>query len=123
MISAMDLYQPNADWSNVTVEKLNGQGDLCIKDNGSPQTFEYLHSREKSTGDLYGLQGKPDSPHIIAAKSLGIFFITPIYTIGLIGANLLKMVADITSIFWKVIPQLIQELSAKGIKAALGMLS
>ncbi len=114
----MDLYQPNADWRNVTVEKLNSRGDLCIKDNGSPQTFEY--TLEESTGDLYGLQGKPDAPHTIAAKSLGIFFITPIYTLGLISANLLKMVADITSIFWKVIPQLIQELSAKGIRAALG---
>ena len=37
----MDLYQPNADWRNVTVEKLNGRGDLCKIDDGSPETFEY----------------------------------------------------------------------------------
>jgi len=117
MISATDLYQPSADWRNVTVEKLTSRGDLCLNDNGTPKTFDY--TIEESTGDLYGLHGNPDPAHIVAVKAVGIFLVTPIYTFGLLCANLLKMVVDITSIFWKVIPESIQNLSTKGIRATL----
>ncbi|MBS0629954.1 MAG: hypothetical protein JSS30_07030 [Verrucomicrobia bacterium] len=118
MISAVDLYQPNGDWREVTVEKLNNRGELCLnRDNGNKQTFHY--TLEVSTGDLYGLRGDADPPHIIAGKAFAIFIVTPFYMLGLMSANFLKIIVDVTSIFWKVIPQSISELSSKGIRATL----
>lgn len=112
------VYGANADWRRITVEKLNRRGETELTAAGMPKQFRY--DLESSTGDLYGFKGDPDAPETVAAKSLLIFCITPLYLAGMICAHLLKTASDILSIFWKVLPQLIKDLSAKGPGASFG---
>jgi len=117
MLSAI-YDQPTSDWRQITVEKLNRYGRPVSNLDGSRETFRY--DLEESTGDLYGLLGDPDPGYIIAFKSFQIFLVTPLYMASLMIANLLKVIGDVTSIFWKVLPQIAADLSQKGIVAALG---
>lgn len=117
----------NEDWRNITVYQKNSNGELRKNEVGSPIKFQY--TQEISTGDLYGgrlssdepTQGlSPDEPYVISIKAIGLFCFTPLYTLGLIVGNLVQIAVKATSIFWRVIPQIIQERSTKGILPAFG---
>jgi len=116
MLSA--TFLGNSDWREVAVEKLNRYGKPVFALDGSHKTFRY--DLEVSTGDLYGLQGDPDPAYVIALKSFGVFLLTPVYMGSVMIANLLKIIGNITSIFWKVIPQMVSDLLQKGVIATLG---
>lgn len=111
-----NIYQ-NDDWRTVTVHKRNNEGEECKKGEVY-QKFKY--TMEVSTGDLYGLKGDPDPRYIISLKAVAIFAFTSLWMVGIMTANLIKIGVDVTSIFWKVIPQMIRELYSKGIVSALG---
>jgi hypothetical protein len=111
-----NIYQ-NDDWRTITVHKLNSEGQRCEKEK-KPQEFKY--TMEVSTGDLYGLKGDPDPRYIISLKAVAVFAFTSLWLVGIMTANLIKIAIDVSSIFWKVIPQMLHELYSKGIVSALG---
>lgn len=110
----------NGDWVNTKV--------LKIGSNGTEKWKRY--TQELSTGDLYGVplneemcgssKGDPEPPVGIALKCAGIFVATPFYMLGVMGVNALKIIVDISSIFWRIIPQFIEEFSTKKCIAAMG---
>lgn len=118
VVSGLDLYTPNADWKTIDVQKRDSRGKICNTIVGLPQKFQY--TLEVSTGDLYGLSGKPDPAHVIAAKAFFIFLGSSPYMVALMCANFVKIAFDITSVFWKVIPQMLSDIFKKSIFAALG---
>lgn len=112
------LYTPNADWKTIDVQKRDSRGKICNTTVGLPQKFQY--TLEVSSGDLYGLDGKPDPAHVIAIKAFFIFLGSSPYMACLMCANLVKIAIDITSVFWKIIPQMLSDISKKGFFDALG---
>lgn len=110
----------SGDWSRVTLFKRDHLGKVITNDSKKPKKF-YYHL-ENSTGTLYGVQQKKknDKPYHIAVKALLIFLNTPFYTELMMGAHLMHLGRDITSFFWRVIPQGIKNIYRKGLIAALG---
>lgn len=111
---------PQQDWVSVYVKKRDNRGKFILDDNGEPHKFHY--HLERSSGDLYGLidSGDIDSPYEIALKAVGMFCGTIPYAIIVMTFNACKIFVDISSIFWRTVPELIQSISTKGFLAAFG---
>lgn len=108
-----------SDWCEVSFTKRDKDATV-IYANGKPAVFT-LHL-ERSTGDLYGRRnhkGQLDRPHEIAWKSFGILVGTSFYAVGGMLCHAAKIIIDITSIFWRYIPQAIHKLWQKGVVLAL----
>lgn len=103
-----------SDWIHAKMVKRNKRGNV-------KRTVFHYHL-ENSTGDLYGVQGKKgiDKPYVIALKATGMFFYTPFYALGMIVGRIIHIAIEISAIFWRIIPKLIQNIYTKGIFSALG---
>jgi len=122
-VPTQDEYHPkkHGDWRTVTLLKRDHTGEYVKNDSGTLRKFNF--TQEVSTGDLYGIPKPhfpPDEPFVVAAKAIGMCVITPIYMLGMMIANAIKIVSDMTPIFWRVIPKLIADLNTKGIIGAFG---
>lgn len=103
----------SGDWATVYLYKR--------KEDGKQFSFDRKYILEISTGDLYGIpEEEPTKPISIAIKCAGIFLATPFYMLGIMTFHSIVAVVDIASVFWKVIPQLINQLRIKPIVACLG---
>ncbi len=102
----------SGDWATVHLCKRTGSGKL--------DRFDRKYTLELSSGDLYGIPEKePSKPYKIALKCAGIFVGTIFYTPGMMAFHSIQAILDITSIFWRVIPELINELRVKPVFASL----
>ncbi len=106
------------DWCQVVLKQRNAKGEYITNFQGNPLKFTY-HMQD-STKDLYGMKDPQSKiPSGIAASAISVGLWASFYMFGIIGANLIKIVIDITSIFWRVIPQLIREFCKNGPVVAL----
>lgn len=116
-------HKIQGDWCRIRVWKRDQEGNL-IKVDGSAKSFEYF--MENSTGDLYGIYGNEscgndDKFYKTSIKAVLVFLGTPLYMLCMIGAHLTKIVIDISSIFWKIIPQCISVYKDKGLPGSLSV--
>ncbi len=98
---------------DVLAIRRDDQGDPITSSIGAPLHIQY--TQEISTGDLYR---RVDDRFHLALKCGGISLATLFYAPGLVLVNFLKIVIDLSSFFWRVLPSFIQNLSTKGIVRA-----
>ncbi|MDN3506457.1 MAG: hypothetical protein P0S96_04435 [Simkaniaceae bacterium] len=112
-----------ADWSCVDVIKHNEFGKV-VTSFGKPVRFQY--HKENSTGDLYGIQDSKkglDTAKVISAKALIILCAAPIYTVGMMTVALVRIALNVSSIFWRILPQFVRNAFIKGPVQALADLT
>lgn len=111
LYSPISKYDPEKhqkeEWEEISLSKRN---------QNTKNSTAYLYHIEKSSQDLY----LSDFPHHIALKAIAMGVATPFYAMGVMAWNFLKILVDVSSIFWKVLPQLIDDFSRIGIVDALG---
>ncbi|NGX38206.1 MAG: hypothetical protein K1000chlam2_01378 [Chlamydiae bacterium] len=115
-----EKQQIAGDWCNITVHKRDLDGNI-IKCLGTP--IKFRHTQEISTGNLYGVEEKKTGlhkPHQIAMQAFRMFLAIPFYALGIMFANAIKIAIDLSAIFWRVIPNLINDLKVKAPLASLG---
>jgi len=97
------------------------EGDFALIDltkqyaNGESRVKRFV--MEISTGDLYNGN---DEPMVISAKAIGVFVGSFFYALILMTSNAVKIGLDLTSIFWRGIPQLYFDFRVKGLIASIG---
>ncbi len=97
-------------WANVKVYKR--------QENGRFYRTLHTYTLDVASGDLYGIDPDSLKSHQVASKCLAIFFAVPFYALGLVACNVAKLIADVTSIFWRVIPEMIHDLLNKSVLEA-----
>lgn len=100
------------DWGHVTVKKRDLDGTLVEK------PFRYL--MEKSTGDLYGIQGTdPPTRSIVAIKSAAICVGSLFYPMLVVAWKVMSFFADLTELGLNAPAAFSQKYSTKGFVVAI----
>ncbi|NGX39073.1 MAG: hypothetical protein KR126chlam1_00393 [Chlamydiae bacterium] len=110
-----DRDDPSKDWCVVKAYKYtrDGKNNIGLRE----------YHLEKSTEDLYGTRNEDnvlDKPYIISLKAVSILVGTFLYAPTVMAANLCKIAVDISSVFWRVLPNLYKDFCTKSPLTALG---
>lgn len=89
------------EWCRVVVHKRDRKGNNINGEEGCPLPFYYV--METSSGDLYDIHNrqKERTPlYSIAIKAMLIFFLVPLYALGMITIDFMRVVICVSSIFF-----------------------